>query len=219
MYPGLPQRPWYDASEIPLALELERAAPAIARELGAVDAAVFQRESEPNLAREGEWDVLFLYERGRRNDANCAAVPAASHIVDAHPSAIRDLGGLAYFSRLAPNTHVKPHRGPTNLRVRVHLGLHVPPDCGIAVAGEPRTWDEGRCLVFDDSFVHEVWNRSDRERIVLIVDVWHPALSRDEIELLTGLHRYAMSHAANLSAYWAHNERARTEDAPGRAGF
>ncbi len=59
--------------------------------------------------------------------------------------------------------------------------------------------------------MHEAWNRSDRERIVLIVDVWHPALSRDEIELLRGLHRYAMSHAANLNAYWAHNERARTE--------
>ncbi len=143
MYPGLPQRPWYDAKQIPLARELERAAPSIARELDCVDPARFQPESEPGLPRDGAWDVLFLYERGRRSDVHCAALPTAAHIVDTHASAIRDLGGLAYFSRLAPNTHVKPHRGPTNLRLRVHLGLHVPPDCGIAVANQRRTWREG----------------------------------------------------------------------------
>ena len=25
---------------------------------------------------------------------------------------------------------------------------------------------------------HKVWNRGDSERVVLIVDVWHPALNR-----------------------------------------
>jgi len=45
--------------------------------------------------------------------------------------------------------------------------------------------------VFDDSFEHEAWNLSDRRRTVLIVDVWHPDLSDDEVLLLDGLQRYA----------------------------
>ena len=36
--------------------------------------------------------------------------------------------------------------------------------------------------VLDDSFEHEVWNDGDTARVVLIVDVWHPALSEAERE-------------------------------------
>lgn len=43
------------------------------------------------------------------------------------------------------------------------------------------TVEEGKCLVFDDSFEHEAWNDdSDHSRIVLIVDVWHPDLTPEE---------------------------------------
>jgi beta-hydroxylase len=35
-------------------------------------------------------------------------------------------------------------------------------------------WEQGRCLVFDDTNNHEVWNNSDQERIVLLVDVDRP---------------------------------------------
>ena len=31
-----------------------------------------------------------------------------------------------------------PHTGPTNCRLRLHLGLKVPPGTGIRVAGEKR---------------------------------------------------------------------------------
>jgi aspartate beta-hydroxylase len=34
--------------------------------------------------------------------------------------------------------------------------------------------------VFDDSFEHEAWNKGARERIVLIVDIWHPDLTPRE---------------------------------------
>ena len=50
----------------------------------------------------------------------------------------------------------------------------------IRVGDEVRTWVEGRCLLFDDSFEHEVWNDADEERLVLIVDVWHPDLKTDD---------------------------------------
>jgi hypothetical protein len=46
---------------------------------------------------------------------------------------------------------------------------------------------------------------------VLVADIWHPALSSSELQLLRGLHRYVDSQAKNLARYWQANERARVE--------
>ena len=77
-------------------------------------------------------------------------------------------------------THLKAHVGPTNVRLRVHLGIDIPSSgWRIRVGDETRTWEQGKCLVFDDSFVHEVWHDGDPNeppRVVLICDVWHPAI-------------------------------------------
>jgi len=48
------------------------------------------------------------------------------------------------------------------------------------VGGEKRAWQAGKCLLFDDSFVHESKNPSRELRVVLIVDTWHPELSQRE---------------------------------------
>lgn len=122
---------------------------------------------------------------------------------------MRTISGLIYVSRMGPGTHIAAHRGPTNLRVRCHLGIEVPSgDCAIRVAGETRYWEEGRCLVFDDFFEHEAWNHTAHDRIVLIVDLWHPALSPSEVRLLEGLHSHTYAHARRLSRYWAANAAA-----------
>eukprot|EP00095_Tigriopus_kingsejongensis_P011332 maker-scaffold195_size270011-snap-gene-1.14 protein:Tk11332 transcript:maker-scaffold195_size270011-snap-gene-1.14-mRNA-1 annotation:"aspartyl asparaginyl beta-hydroxylase-like" len=46
----------------------------------------------------------------------------------------------------------------------------------VLMANDNLTWVEGRIIVFDDSFDHEVWHEADGDRIVLIVDLWHPDL-------------------------------------------
>ena len=61
----------------------------------------------------------------------------------------------------------------------------------------------------DDAFVHDAWNDSDRERVVFIVDLWHPDLSDDEVALLEGLHGHVAGHAANLRSYWERNDEVR----------
>ena len=58
------------------------------------------------------------------------------------------------------------------------------PACGMRVADEVREWEEGRCLVFDDAYEHEVWNDSAGERAVLLFDIWHPLLSPDEVHAI-----------------------------------
>ena len=49
----------------------------------------------------------------------------------------------------------------------------------------PRQWVEGRTVLFDDSFEHEVWNDTPSPRLILCVDMWHPALDTEEKRLAT----------------------------------
>ena len=205
-YPGLRVEPWHDPQAFPIVRDLERLAPEIAAEARAFDAGRFQDEAE-DIGRTGRWGVLFLLEMGRRNEANLARCPALRWILEHHRT-LTTHAGLMYFSCLDAGSRVAPHRGPTNVRLRCHLGLDVPAECGIRVGGVTRGWNEGRCIVFDDSFEHEVWNDSDRRRVVLVLDLWHPDLEDDEIALVAGLHRYGAANAASAKKAWARNEAA-----------
>ena len=48
-----------------------------------------------------------------------------------------------------------------------------------------RVWEEGKVLIFDDSFEHEVWQDSDSYRLIFIIDVWHPELSQHQRQVLS----------------------------------
>ena len=92
------------------------------------------------------------------------------------------------FSVLAPQTHIKPHYGVTNTRVVTHLPLLIPQgDCKLVVGGVGHAWDPGRCVTFDDTFLHEAWNLTDHRRVVLILDTWNPDLAPEECIALKDL--------------------------------
>ena len=61
------------------------------------------------------------------------------------------------------------------------------------VGKETRRWQQGCAIVFDDLYEHEVWNRTGENRIVLIVDLWHPELTPREIAVIEGMPRYAFT--------------------------
>lgn len=207
IYPDIESRPWFDAAGFAMARYLQSHFGEIREEILSLDASRFHPESE-RIGRSGDWDVAFLYERGRRHDDVCAACPVTTRGIEDH-GAMRTLAGLIYVSRMRAGTHIAPHRGPTNVRLRCHLGITVPTgDCAIRVGDEVRQWTEGQCLIFDDHFEHEAWNLTEEDRVVLIVDMWHPALSAAEVRLLEGLHRYAGRYARQLNRYWARNAAA-----------
>lgn len=120
----------------------------------------------------GGWTVFGLVAVGEPIPVACAACPDTA-------DALRHVPGLsmAGFSRLAPRTHVKPHVGWAASVYRLHLPLVVPPGCRLRVAADTRTWDEGRCLVFDDTAEHEAWNDSDLPRGVLLLDFLRPGVT------------------------------------------
>jgi len=92
--------------------------------------------------------------------------------------------GQVKFSAMRRGTKVHPHVGPTNCRLRAHLGLKVPQNGPtLRVADQKLNWSQGEVFIFDDSFEHEVdfpgeanGSEDDDLRIVLIVDIWHPDL-------------------------------------------
>jgi len=111
------------------------------------------------------WDVFGLYAFGTKLNANCEACPATTRAVERVPGLT-----TAGFSILQPGTHIRPHTGYTSAVLRCHLGLVVPKGCEMRVGDETRTWQEGECLVFDDTTEHEVWHRGDRPRAILLLD-------------------------------------------------
>jgi aspartyl/asparaginyl beta-hydroxylase (cupin superfamily) len=98
---------------------------------------------------------------------------------------------------LRPGTHINAHHGVTNVRLVSHLPLIVPPDCALNLVdrGEHH-WTEGKLVMFDDTYLHEAWNRSGQVRVILLMDCWNPHLTAVEkvalkelMETVTALHR------------------------------
>jgi len=90
------------------------------------------------------------------------------------------------FSAIQPGTHVAPHTGPSNQRLRVHLSLVHTGGARIRVGTEWRSWEEEKVIILDSSWEHEVVHDGNDTRIILIqsllLDIWHPeVLPRDQI--------------------------------------
>ncbi|XP_055319576.1 aspartyl/asparaginyl beta-hydroxylase isoform X8 [Sitodiplosis mosellana] len=143
----------------------------------------FTDEAE-NLRDTGIWKQFEMFARGKRNAENCKRTPFTCKVIETFPAARFCKRGQVKFSVMHPNTHVWPHCGPTNCRLRAHLGLKTTDKTSIRVATETRTWNEGKFMVFDDSFEHEVWHNGTTYRLILIVDVWHPDLTAEEKQTL-----------------------------------
>jgi Aspartyl/Asparaginyl beta-hydroxylase len=182
----LPATPWHDGTVAAAKAILESKVGEVRDEFLRVRDRVRTHPDNASLATSGRWGALFLYgTRGRRDDDLCALCPTTTKIVE-RLRLCRNFG-FVMFSELAPGTHVAPHTGSSNLRVRCHLPLIAPePDMvTLTVAGETRGWREGQCLAFDDSFVHEVRHSGRQRRVILSVDVWHPSLGDADVLALS----------------------------------
>eukprot|EP01121_Diplochlamys_sp_Union-15-3_P019771 TRINITY_DN7526_c0_g1_i4.p1 TRINITY_DN7526_c0_g1~~TRINITY_DN7526_c0_g1_i4.p1 ORF type:complete len:400 (-),score=51.78 TRINITY_DN7526_c0_g1_i4:28-1227(-) len=122
---------------------------------------------EKYLCQKG-WDVFGLYAFQNKLDHNCKLCPETSKALENVPGMV-----TAMFSCLQPKTHIKPHTGYYQYSekiLRCHLAIKVPSGCVLKVNGIERTWQEGKCMIFDDTFYHEAWNKSNELRVVLMID-------------------------------------------------
>ncbi|NQD38732.1 tetratricopeptide repeat protein [Permianibacter sp. IMCC34836] len=210
--PNLPPKMFYERNEIPQLAHLESAFKTIKAELIEVlqaDVGLAPYINHPSSSRAATtwkdlnhsraWSTYHFCRNGQIQDENVQRCPKTWQVLESLDlMRISGYGPEIMFSILAPQTQIKAHHGAVNGRLIVHLPLIVPFNCGaIRVGTEQRTWTEGECLVFDDSFEHEAWNHSSETRAVLIFDIWNPNLSTAERAAFTALHIAAQYYESN----------------------
>jgi cytochrome c-type biogenesis protein CcmH/NrfG len=196
--PQLPDAPWLEPEGFEWAADLEAAAPELAKEVADfldVDADglpyIAKHEKSDtwrSLAGRTDWSAIHFWNDALPNERALARFPKVRAALERLP--LVTSGGVpieAFLSILKPRTRIPPHFGLANYRLTVHLPLIVPAGCGVEVGGEARETRFGRLMIFDDSYEHSAWNDSDAPRIVLIFEIWHPALSAAERAAVVGL--------------------------------
>ncbi len=133
-----------------------------------------------HLAGNEDWRSVILYEAGELKVAEAEVLinilKDNFDMADCAP-----MSPEVMISILEPGTHITPHYGTSNIKHTLHIPILLPEgDLGIVVGGEKKKWQESECLLFDDSFLHEAWNKSEQTRIVLILDLWHHDISQEE---------------------------------------
>ncbi|XP_065188221.1 aspartyl/asparaginyl beta-hydroxylase-like isoform X2 [Sycon ciliatum] len=188
--PNLKAQPWWTPEETPYAADIKRIEKhwKTIRDEGLavmnLNQGGFDKEEE-NLRKEGDWGQFTLFQQGHVLEDNCRKVPKTCKIMKSIKDAAGCKRGQVKYSVMQPGTVVWPHCGPTNCRLRFHLGLVVPDDVHIRCGNDTRTWYEGKTIVFDDSFEHEVWHHGKSFRMVFIMDFWHPDLTQRQKEELS----------------------------------
>lgn len=124
-----------------------------------------------SIAQMNMWRSFFLWGYGYRIDDNAARCPVTSSLVERIPGL-----NSAFFSILAPGTHIPAHRGVSKGLITCHLGLVVPRVGDVRMRIDRRIvrWCEGETLVFDDTYDHEVWNETEGTRVVLLLQFERP---------------------------------------------
>eukprot|EP00644_Phytophthora_capsici_P000542 jgi/Phyca11/525709/estExt2_fgenesh1_pm.C_PHYCAscaffold_40274 len=197
-FPGLESAPWHDTSKFEwvkhleanretitnefLALKQQRDAMATNTTASDAEASDYKVYDKEHQLHQGQWDWLSYVTQGRRQ-ADFAGIPGF-------------MAGLpfayAFFSILKPESSIKAHSAPCNIRLRCHFPLFVPEGCGIRVGDETKQWEEGKALVLDDAFDHEVWHNGKKgDRVLLLFDFWHPDLVQGEREAITDMFKEA----------------------------
>ncbi|HEY6879694.1 MAG TPA: aspartyl/asparaginyl beta-hydroxylase domain-containing protein [Polyangiales bacterium] len=211
----LGDKPIFATEDLPWVSHMERHWRAVRRELDEVlidrDHIPYFDEISPDqkhLTQPRRWRSFFFYGYGYRSDENCARCPQTARLLERIPGM-----KTAFFSILAPRTHILAHRGPYKGVLRYHLGLKVPePElCRLRVDRELVRWHEGESLLFDDTYEHEAWNDSNFERVVLFVDVLRPlpvllALGNEALVRAVGLSPLVQGGVRNFRRLSQHNE-------------
>jgi len=129
-------------------------------------------EEQYQVVQKNDWKFIPLYTYGIKVNSFAMFFPKTIEILNQIPNFT-----TVFFSILQPNIKIASHRGAYKGYLRYHLGVKIPQEyqkCGIDVQGEVYHWQNGKSVVFDDTFEHFAWNNSDEMRTVLYVDFIRP---------------------------------------------
>ncbi len=200
LFPGLPQIEYHSRGMLPWLDGVEAAAPAIRSELVALLAEptlfkpyVEALDNRPNGDQAGmldnpDWSAIFLWKDGVEQPDIASRCPQTMQALASVPLCrIPGRTPSILFSKLAAGARIPPHNGMINTRLICHLPLITPPGCRLRVGNTVREWQDGQAWAFDDTIEHEARNDSDRDRIILIFDVWKDEITPEERALITAM--------------------------------
>ena len=150
-----------------------------------------------------DWRMFVVKAYGVEIGPNLARCPKLAELLAECPDVLS-----ATLSYLAPHKHIPEHRGPFRGVLRFYLGLSVPCDASgipateLRIDGTPHHIGEGECLLWDDTYRHEVRHHSDQPRIALLLDVRRRNLPAD-LAVLSRL----LIVAAGLAVRWRRRGR------------
>ena len=127
-----------------------------------------------------DWRLFILKAYGTDVPRNMATCPLLTSVAQASTDVLS-----VSLSFLAPGKHIPRHRGPFRGVLRFYLGLSVPrdedgrPAVVLTIDGVEHRIGDGECLLWDDTYPHEVLNRSDQVRAALLLDVKRPRMPLD----------------------------------------
>lgn len=127
----------------------------------------YQKMRLKSIYNEG-WTTFGLRWFRRDLKEAHAKCPLLSGLIKQYDNLVETIG----FSIMSPGTIVYPHVGYTDSILRCHLGIEIPEgDCGIRVDTIFKKWQNGVAFVFDDTLDHEAWNKTEKQRIILLADL------------------------------------------------
>ena len=176
--PGLTSKPWHNKHDYPFIAKLEAGCNDIREELlyNLEHHSHLFTEEQENLHVGGNWTELRIKSSGYGFTKQTKFFPKTmKHIRDCG----QDFTSIK-FSAIQPGTHIRTHTGPSNERLRIHLTLIHTGGAKIRVGTEWHTWEQGKAIIFDDSWEHEVIHTGPDIRAVLIMDIWHPELPQSQ---------------------------------------
>ena len=127
------------------------------------------------------WTVFPLLFWGNSYKENCLQAKETVKIINQITGVIS-----CGFSILKPNTTIKPHDGDSNVMYRCHLTLRsngTINEIGMRVGTEMVTWQNGKLFAFCDAYNHEVWNNTNEERWILIIDILREEFIDEKIKI------------------------------------
>jgi aspartyl/asparaginyl beta-hydroxylase (cupin superfamily) len=128
IFPGLKSQPVYHAADFSWTSSLEAHLDVIREEYVAlkrkkknISDYVVSGKEEHSL-HHGEWNWFTYVAKGKRNTTFEADCPITSRLLNDIPGFMTDVPfAYAFFSSLQPQSAIKPHSAPCNIRLRCHF--------------------------------------------------------------------------------------------------
>ena len=125
--------------------------------------------------KNGRWTSFYLKIYGNKIPSAYQLAPKTMALIEQVPSM-----RMALFACLNPGKKLNNHHDPFAFTLRYSMALSTPNKkaCGLMVNGDHHPWQDGKSILFDETYFHSAYNHADTPRIILMTDIDRPLKSR-----------------------------------------